>query len=384
MLRVAPPHLRAGGDYAGSYAATPDETARQRIARQLAHDYNLQVINSWPMPSLGLDCFVMQLAPGSSTQQITQNMARDTRVESAEPMQLFHVLGKPDPLYRLQPTATEWHLAELHAITTGKNITIAELDSGVDTTNPDLTGQVVQTRNFVNDAPYPAEMHGTEVAGIMVAREGNGVGIAGVAPQAHLLALRACWQTSANDAAAACSSFTLAKALQYALENQVQVVNLSLAGPDDRLLERLLDVALAHHVTVVSAVDEAANDGGFPASYPGVLAIAEEGAVHVPIRDALRAPGEDIPTTQPGPHWNFVSGSSFSAAEVSGLVALLRALSPGSEPAQLRDDLHAKTALGLAAMRPTAIDACAAVARASGICTCNCAAANVSLAVPRR
>jgi subtilase family protein len=384
MLRVAPPHMRAADDYVGDYAATPDETARKRVARRLAHDYGLQLVSGWPMPALGLDCFVMRAAPGLSTQQVAQTLSQDSRVESVEPMQLFHVLGKGDPLYPLQPTATQWHLAELHAVTTGKNVIIAELDSGVDTLNPDLTGQVTQTRNFVDDGAYRAEMHGTEVAGIIVAREGNGVGIAGVAPDARLLALRACWQSSTDDAAATCSSFTLAKALQYALDSRATIFNLSLSGPHDRLLERLLDIALSRDITVVSAVDEVATDGGFPASHPGVLAVADERAPSLAISNALRAPGEDIPTTQPGARWNFVTGSSFSAAEVSGLVALIRELSPDIAPAQLRDSLNAKTALGLAAMRPAMIDACAAVARVSGSCTCDCATANASISVPRR
>jgi hypothetical protein len=384
MLRAAPPHLRATNDYVGDYTSTPDETARKRIARDLAHQYGLQLVGGWPMPALGLDCFVMQTSPGLSTQQITQTLARDTRVESAEPMQLFHVLAKGDPLYPLQPTATQWHLAELHAITTGRNVTVAELDSGVDVSNPDLTGQVAQTQNFVDDGGYRAEMHGTEVAGIIVAREGNGVGIAGVAPHAQLLALRACWQASSDDAAATCSSFTLAKALQYALQSRATVFNLSLAGPRDRLLERLLDVALARNITVVSAVDGAAADGGFPASYPGVLAVADERTEPLAIEGALRAPGVDVPTTQPGARWNFVTGSSFSAAEVSGLVALMRELSPNIAPSRLHDALDAKTALGLASMRPAMIDACAAVARVSESCTCNCATANASMTVPRR
>jgi subtilisin family serine protease len=384
MLRMATPHLHAADDYAGNYASTPDEIARQRVARQIAQEYGLELISGWPMPALGIDCFVMQAAPGLLTQQLKEALAQDTRVESVEPMQLFHVLAKSDPLFRLQPTATQWHLAELHAMTTGKNVTIAELDSGVDTTNPDLTGQVAQVRNFVDDGISPAELHGTEVAGIIVAREGNGVGIAGVAPDARLLALRACWQESADDAASRCSSFTLAKAMQFALESHAKILNLSLAGPRDHLLERLLDVALSRHITIVSAIDGAAADGGFPASYPGVLAIADEDAEPFAIGGALGAPGEDIPTTLPGRRWDFVTGSSFSAAEVSGLVALVLELSPGIAPDQLRDALDAKTALGLAAMRPTVIDACAAVARVSGSCACGCATANASTSVPRR
>ncbi|GLQ49915.1 S8 family serine peptidase [Dyella flava] len=382
MLRVAAPHLRAADGYDAGYTAAPDETARLRIARQLAHQYGLQLVDNWPMPALGVDCFVMRIASGQSTGDITRALSNDARVESAEPRQAFHTLGG-DPLYALQPTATRWHLAELHALTTGRNITVAEIDSGVDTANPDLTGQVVERQNFVDDGGYRPELHGTEVAGIIVAREGNGVGIAGVAPQARLLALRACWQLADGDAASACDSFTLAKALQYALEKRVQIINLSLSGPSDHLLQRLLDVALSRHVTVVGAVDASVADGGFPASYPGTLAVAGEHA-QAHGTDAWIAPDEDIPTTLPGARWNMVNGTSFAAAEVSGLVALLRALSPDMTPTTLHDALAARTALGLASMRPMAIDACAAVAQVSRRCTCDCVTAHASLGVPRR
>ncbi|WP_430391584.1 S8 family peptidase [Dyella sp. 20L07] len=384
MIKTPAPHLHAGNDYTGNYIAAPDETGRHRVAAQLAQEYGLTLLGNWPMPALSLDCFVMQTGAGMSMQQTTTALTRDARVESVEPMQLFHVLGKSDPLYPLQPTAIQWHLAELHAATTGRHVTIAELDSGVDTSNPDLAGQVTQTRNFVDDGAYRAELHGTEVAGIIVAREGNGVGIAGVSPNARLLALRACWQPAADTASATCTSFTLAKAIQYALDNRANILNLSLAGPHDPLLERLLAIALARHITIVGAVDDSATDGGFPASFPGVLAIADERAASLVISGAMRAPGEDIPTTLPGARWDLVTGSSFSAAEVTGLVALIRELSPDIAPEALRNALNARTALGLVTLRPTVIDACAAVARVSGHCTCDCATANASTSVPRR
>lgn len=383
MLRAPAPHLRAADGYAVSYGASADENARLRIARALAQHYGLQLVDSWPMPALGLDCFVMRLAPGMSATDAVQSLSRDARVESAEPRQTFHTLAEGDPLYALQPTAAAWHLAELHAVATGRHIAIAEVDSGVDNRNPDLAGQVLEQRNFVDDGAYRAELHGTEVAGIIVAREDNGVGIAGVAPQAHLLALRACWQLRQDSAASACDSFTLAKALQYALAKHVQIINLSLSGPDDRLLQRLLDAALAQHIAVVSAVDDSVADGGFPASYKGVLAVAGEHSI-TQAAGVLLAPGADIPTTQPGTRWNLVNGSSFAAAEVSGLVALLRDLSPDITLTQLHDALHARTALGLVSMRPKTIDACAAVAQASHRCICACAATHASLREPRR
>jgi hypothetical protein len=377
MLRAAPPHFSPIDGYAGSYLSAPDREAHRRTARRLAREHGLTLVSDWPMPDLGVDCFVMQTRRREQVASTVQALAADPRVESAQPMHLFRVLGQGDPLYALQPAARQWHLSELHALTTGRGQLIAELDSGVELDHPDLRGQVAQARNFVGDGEYRAEAHGTAVAGLMVAKAGNGLGIAGIAPEARLLALRACWQMQPDDPAAVCSSFTLAKALQYALQNRVQIVNLSLAGPSDRLLERLLDVAMARQVTVVGALDEAAADGGFPADYPGVLAVAGE-HVASDLPGLLRAPGEELPTTTMGQGFGFVSGSSYAAAQVSGLVALLRELTPAIRPSELHTALSTGTALGLPMSRSVMIDACAAVARASGRCACDCRAASAA------
>src|SRR6266540_4191357 len=165
-----------------------------------------------------------------------------------------------------------------------------------------------------------------------------------------------------------------AKALQFALDQRVQIVNLSLGGPRDRLLERLLDVAASREVTVVAAADPMLRDGGFPASHRGVLAIAGED-VHDLAADILRAPARDIPTTLVGAKWGFVTGSSYAAAHVSGLVALLRELSPNLRPQQLRDALVPHAVPGSSAAPRLIVDACAAVARTTGNCACGCALA---------
>lgn len=335
-LRMAPPHFRADAAYGGNYQNAPGRTARRHAARALARRYHLVLLDDWPIPALDVDCFVMQ-ATDRADARLLQRLAADPRVASAQPMHLFRALGARDPLLILPPARVDWHLDTLHARATGRHITIAEVDSGVELTHPNLRGQIATARNFVDDGGYRAEAHGTEVAGIIVAHADDGVGVAGVAPGARLLALRACWQGSSQSAT--CSSFTLAKALQFALQAHAQVFNMSLAGPDDALLAQLLDLALARHVSIVAAVDPQLAGGGFPADHPGVLAVAgdDDGSR---VADALRAPWRDIPTTRPGAGWGFVSGSSFAAAQVSGLTALLRELSPQLPPAQLRAALY--------------------------------------------
>jgi hypothetical protein len=381
MLRLPPSHFRPDASYAGSYDSHFGRDARRRIAAQLAGEHGLRLVTEWPMPVLGVDCFVMEVPSDGSPAHVVERLSSDPRIESAQSMNLFHALGQNDPLYYLQPGAKLWHLTELHQVSTGRNVMVAEIDTGVELEHPDLRGRVAVAQNFVDGSQYVAEMHGTAIAGIIVARADNGVGIVGVAPQARLMALRACWQEPGNSGAAICSSFTLAKALQFALDQDAKVYNLSLSGPRDRLLERLLDAALARGVTIVGAVDSRVGDGGFPASHAGVLAVAGDDERGV-AGDVLAAPGRDIPTTIPGGRWDFVAGSSFAAAHVTGLVALLRELDPRIQRQQVHDALVPEGTSGSVVGRPVVVDACASVARAAGTCACACAVAHETRSMP--
>lgn len=372
MLRVAPPHFRPETNYGGGYSSRVGRDGLRRVAEALAREYGLRLISDWPMPALGVDCFVMEIPAGASASRMAEQMSTDPRVESAQSMNLFRVLGHNDPLYPLQASAKLWHLAEVHKITTGKNVLVASIDTGVEIDHPDLRGQVTLARSFVDGSGFVPETHGTAIAGIIAARADDGVGIAGVAPEAKLMTLRACWEQPGKNGAASCSSFTLGKALQFALNQNAQVINLSLAGPHDRLLERLIDVALARGITIVSAVDTRLGDGGFPAYHAGVLAVASDDARELPT-NVLLAPGRDIITTTTGGRWSFVTGSSFAAAHVTGVVALLREVAPQMPVRQFRDAMIPAGATGVAAARPIMVDACAAVARAARACACACA-----------
>jgi subtilisin family serine protease len=371
MLRAPPQHFRADGGYGGAYAVEFGREARQGVAREIAAQYDLRVLDSWLMPALGVDCFVMQAGDKVPSSSLIERLSADPRIESAQVINQFRVFSKNDPLYPLQPVAASWHLSDLHRIATGKAIRIAEVDTGVDTQHPDLAGQVALARDFV-DGRNPAETHGTAIAGIIAARDDNGIGIAGIAPGATILALRACWEHPGKGTDAVCSTFTVAKALQFALEKDAQVINLSIGGPQDRLLERLLDVALARGISIVAA-DGETREEAFPASHRGVLAVASEGTPY-PRADVLLAPGSDIPATLPGGKWGVVTGASFATAQVTGLVALLHELSPSLSAPQLHEAL-APAARAPATPGPARIvDACNAVARIAKTCSCSCAA----------
>ena len=369
MLRLPLEHYNPSAGYGGSYGGGDGRGARRRLAEKLAAANGLRLVDDWPMPMIGLDCYIMEVPPDESVADAVTALSRDPGIAWAEPMQTYRTQGGAgggpiqggmpaigdDPLYRVQPDAKEWQLDALHTLATGHNIRIAIVDSTIESHHPDLAGQVMLSEDFVIGRPSGAEVHGTGVAGIIAALAGNGQGIVGVAPRARLMGLRACWQQS--PAITLCDSLSLAKALYFAVEHKADIINMSLSGPNDPLLAQLIDLAQSRGITVVGAVDPAQGDGGFPASHAGVIAVVDEGGPPGAAGGTaiFGAPGRDIPTTQPGGNWFFVNGSSYAAAHVSGLFALLRERSPGA---------HTASSL-ITVQGSDAIDPCASLLRLS-------------------
>ena len=363
LIQLAPPHFRLDGNYAPGYADASGSVARRRLASAMARSNGLMLVDDWPLPILGLDCYVMDLPPSASPDEVAERLARDPRVAWAQPMHVFRSLGHDDPLFGVQPAAGEWRLNEVHAAATGRDVRVAVVDSGVQLDHPDLAGQVTSHANFAGDREERAETHGTAVAGIIAARADNHAGIAGVAPEARLLALRACRERSAPETT--CSTLGIALALHAAIDRGAQVINLSLGGPFDRLIDQLLGAAMTRGIPVVAAADRGVSAGGFPASVPGVVAVVDENAGIAPA-GMVAAPGTDVPSSLPGSRWGFVSGASYAAAHVSGLLALMidahaRSHGPPSSP-------QSSIVVGTDGR----IDSCASLGRAGSACGCDC------------
>lgn len=359
MLHLPAEHYRPAADYggAGGYGDAAAGEARKRLAMRLARENGLQFAGNWPMPILGIDCVIMIVPDGRSLGSVAEHMSHLPSVDWSQPMNQFQTQGAivshNDRLFAAQPAAQEWKLADLHRMATGRGVKVAVIDSQVDAAHPDLRGRLIDNRDFVGGQAPHAEAHGTGVAGIIGARADNAVGIVGVAPGAELMGLRACWQ-KAGETATVCDTLSLARAITYAVEHHANVINLSLTGPRDPLLTRLVQASLQRGAAVVAAVDPRTNTG-FPASIPGVIAVAQEGlAAGRP--GVYNAPGRDVPTTEPGGRWYLVSGNSYAAAHVSGLLALMREIEAGK--ASQRGFVSSRDGGGQ-------IDACRTLARAA-------------------
>jgi subtilisin family serine protease len=193
---------------------------------------------------------------------------------------------------------------------------------------------------------------------VIAAIDNNREGIAGIAPAASIVGLKACWEQEGDaSAAAVCNTFTLAKALVAALDANSDVVNLSLGGPPDPLLQRLVDHGARRGVIYVGALS---SERGFPCNLATVICVGSAGRWSD--GPQLFAPGQEVLTLTPGGRYDFLSGSSLAAASVSASVALLRARQPDLT-AEMALRLLAPTAQPVANHVAPSIDVCDALAQ---------------------
>jgi hypothetical protein len=366
------PRARYGAaGYAGS-------TRAEAVAHTLAQQHGLQEHSSWRIAPLQWRCMLYRLPAGADRATLMAQLQSDARVQLVQPLNDFSTLttAKPaydDPYVNLQRGFITIQAAAAQRWSQGDGVRVALIDSGVDVGHPDLAGRIGRQRDVVGTdvAPAPGgDRHGTEMAGVIAAVANNQQGIVGVAPQARLWVYRACWAVAKGGSA--CNSFTLAKALGAAIADGVHIINLSLAGPADALLQRLVEYSISRGVIVVGALP--ADSGGlgplgFPAGVPGVLGVAssEDGQPNDAARGlrlGLVAPGRDILTLAPGGGYGYASGASLATAHVSGAVAVLRALYPGLDANMAHQWLR-----GASARAP--IDLCVAVRRVKPAAECS-------------
>lgn len=343
-----PPPTRAGSTMLG-YVPSTNYVAGQRAMSELEamrQHYGWHEVVGWPIKALGLYCIVLEPPAGTTREALLAALTKDGRVALAQPLQDYTVYSQApqgahsynDPYANLQRGFVETDAALAHTISQGDHVHIAIVDTGVDTSHPDLQGRIHDTSNEVDDnaRAFSRDPHGTEVAGIIGAIGDNHVGIVGIAPRATISVYKACWYPVGGQDGARCNSFTLAKAMAAILDTDARIVNFSLGGPPSPLLDKLLKQLLAQQRIIVAAMPPDGSHTGFPDNAPGVLVVRVSSATPAP-PGVLSAPGNDILTTQPGGGYDFTSGSSMAAAHVSGIVALLLSISPNLDVDGLHD-----------------------------------------------
>lgn len=340
----------SGGAYTGS------DTARSTMAA-LARDFGLTEVAAWPIAVLQVHCAVFRISPAASRDELLQKLMSDPRVQLAQQMNGFESRGTAynDPYVEMQTGFRSIDAAAAQQWSRGEHVRVAVVDTGIDAQHPDFGGRISVRRNFVDRdaAQFDRDRHGTAVAGVISAAANNKVGIVGVAPAVEIVALKACWQLAADSDAARCNSLTLAQALLAAMDEHVQIVNLSLTGPNDPLLNALIAAGARRGILYVGAAPFD-SEAGFPGSAPEVIPVDTAGTQRTR-EGVLRAPGSEIVTLMPGGRYDFVSGSSLATAHVTGAIALLLARAP-------RLDRAAAYGLLLRSESGASINACSALA----------------------
>ncbi|QPP08617.1 type VII secretion-associated serine protease mycosin [Streptomyces bathyalis] len=226
--------------------------------------------------------------------------------------------------------------------TKGKGQTVAVIDDGVNPNHPDLKGNVLKGKDFLDGgsaAPKPGDYHGTAMASL-IAGHGHGPrnaqGVLGLAPESKILPIRDYGSGGKGDGAS----------IRYAVDHGATVVNISQGGTSSSQEEaEAVAYALKKNVLVVAAPGNSAGPVEYPAAYPGavaVTAVGESGTLwpkssHGP-KTMLSAPGAKIvhaggPSNLNG--YGIGSGTSDSAAYVSATAALLKAKYPDLSAGQI-------------------------------------------------
>lgn len=267
---------------------------------------------------------------------VLRGLEKQLAIRHIEPDQIVKALVKPvKPTVPQPPEAIQWGVDHMNAPEVwgaydGDGIKVAVIDTGIDTSHPDLKvfGGVnyVRTVKTYNDD----NGHGTHVAGIIAALD-NEIGVVGMAPLARLYAVKVL-----NSQGSGYLSDVI-RGINWAASNGMTVINLSLGADSGSLaLQESLDLVAEKGVIAVAAAGNDASDIDYPGAYSSTIAV---GAVDVehdlayfssfgPELDVV-APGLSVYSTYKGGIYKTLSGTSMATPHVAGLAVLFKDKYPG-------------------------------------------------------
>jgi subtilisin family serine protease len=309
-------------------------------AEALGRRHGLRRLSSQAFPLIGATIGLFQIADGRSYAAASNEFATAAGVVSVQPD--FRYLLQEQKAGQAEGDPAQYALARLrlpeaHTLAHGANVLVAVIDSGIDVRHSELAGTVTDSFDALGTGEAP-HVHGTGIAGA-IASHGR---LMGAAPAVHLIAIRAFGQGSVGVES---SSFVILKSLDHAVSQHAQIINMSFAGPKDALIERAVKAVSAKGIVMIAASGNAGAKSPplYPAANPNVIAVsatdAKDRLFEASNRGsyiALAAPGAEIFLPAPDQKYQITSGTSFAAAYVSGVAALMLERNPALRPDDLR------------------------------------------------
>jgi subtilisin family serine protease len=325
---------------ANELVAEIDSTLSDAQTYELARHHGLERLQSENFPLIGGTVGLFRIIDHRAAATVSRELAADANVRSVQPNFRYVLQDQKAALTAGDPgqyAVTELRLPEAHKLADGANVTIAVIDSGIDVKHPELANSIADSFDALGSKEGP-HVHGTGVAGAIVAH----ARLMGSAPAARILAIRAFGKVSSG---AESTSFVILRGMDYAAAHGAQIVNMSFAGPKDALIERGIAALAAKGIVMVAAAGNAGAKSPplYPAANANVIAISATDAQdklftasnrggHI----AVAAPGVDLFLPAPEEKYQITSGTSFSAAYVSGLAGLMLERNPALKPEELR------------------------------------------------
>ena len=306
----------------------------------IAARHDMTRLESVTLALTGRTLHLWRINSGVSVPSMITSMASksQSQVVGMQPNYLYRLAqAEQIPIAADQYAPQKIDLPEAHRLARGNRILVAIINSKIDASHPDLAGAITASFDAAadNEAPHS---HGTGMAGAIAAHRN----MLGTAPGVGLLTVRA---FSAQAGSAEGTTFNILKGLDWAASQGARVVNMSFAGPPDPRLRDALAKANNKGMVLIAAAGNAGPNSPplFPAADPSVIAVtatnANDGLFEGANRGnyiAVAAPGVDILAPAPDGAYQFTTGTSVAAAEVSGVAALLIERNPALTPAQVR------------------------------------------------
>jgi hypothetical protein len=284
----------------------------------------------------------VRIDDGRPVRAVIRSLAADGRILGAQPNYLYSLQQSAAPTEAdpAQYSLAKLHLTEAHSLATGERVLVAVIDTAIDATHPDLAG-VIAASFDATGAPDKPRAHGTGIASV-IAAHGK---LTGAAPAVHILAAHAFGPAGSDG-----TSVSILKGLDWAGKSKAAIVNMSFTGPADAELHTMLAALRADGVALVAAVGNAGPKSAplYPAADPNVIAVTATDADDKAFAQANRgthiavaAPGVNILAAAPDGAYQMQTGTSFAAAQVSGIAALLIDRNPKLDAAAIRRILTA-------------------------------------------